>query len=196
MFSGIIQSTGIVSSIESNGTTSRVEIQSPMSSALYIDQSIAHDGICLTVTQIEHESHWVDVVKETLSKTTFAQIKHGQVINLEKSLSLSTLLDGHLVQGHVDTTLQCIERSDEKGSWNLKFNLPKEFANLVIPRGSICLNGVSLTIANLFDDSFEVAIIPYTFNHTNFKFIQPGDWVNVEFDLIGKYLLRQNAIIE
>ena len=196
MFSGIIQSTGIISSIQSNGTTSRLEIQSPISSALYIDQSIAHDGICLTVTQIEQDSHWVDVVKETLSKTTFSQLRFGQVINLEKSLTLSTLLDGHLVQGHVDTSLQCIDCRDENGSWNLKFILPAEFANLVIPRGSICLNGVSLTIAKLFDDSFEVAIIPYTFNHTNFKFIQPGDLVNVEFDLIGKYLLRQNTIIE
>jgi len=191
MFSGIIQNTGIVTSIQSNGTTSRLEIQSPISSGLYIDQSIAHDGICLTITQIEQESHWVDVVKETLSKTSFAHLRQGQVINLEKSLTLNTLLDGHLVQGHVDTTLQCIELRDENGSWNLKFNLPAEFANLVIPRGSICLNGVSLTIAKLFDDSFEVAIIPYTFNHTNFKFIQPGDLVNVEFDLIGKYLLRQ-----
>jgi riboflavin synthase len=196
MFSGIIQNTGIVTTIASNGTTSRLEIQSPISSALYIDQSIAHDGICLTVTQVEHDSHWVDVVKETLSKTTFTRLRQGQVINLEKSLTLNTLLDGHLVQGHVDTTLQCIDRKDENGSWNLKFNLLAEFANLVIPRGSICLNGVSLTIANLFEDSFEVAIIPYTFEHTNFKFIQPGDRVNVEFDLIGKYLLRQNTIIE
>ena len=194
MFSGIIQSTGIVTAIEMSGTTKRLKIESSISSGLYIDQSIAHDGICLTVTAIESDSHWVDVVMETLSKTTFAHIQTGQMINLEKSLTLNSLLDGHLVQGHVDTTLKCLERIDENGSWNLKFNLPKEFVNLVIPRGSICLNGVSLTVANLFEDSFEVAIIPYTFNHTNFRFIQPAEEVNVEFDLIGKYLLRQKNI--
>jgi riboflavin synthase len=124
MFSGIIQNTGTVTSIVQSGSTKRLQISSGISVSLQIDQSIAHDGICLTVTQIEHESHWVDVVKETLSKTTFAQLRLGQVINLEKSLTLSTLLDGHLVQGHVDTTLQCVERRDENGSWNLKFNLP------------------------------------------------------------------------
>lgn len=191
MFSGIIQATGIVSAIENSGTTKRLQIQSSISSGLYIDQSIAHDGACLTVVSVEEEHHWVEVVKETLSKTTFTNVKQGQLINLEKSLTLGTLLDGHLVQGHVDTTLMCLERIDNSGSWNLKFNLPGEYSNLVIPHGSICLNGVSLTIANLFEESFEVAIIPYTFNHTNFKFIQPGDIVNVEFDLIGKYLLRQ-----
>jgi riboflavin synthase len=195
MFSGIIQSTGTVSSVEMAGTTKRLQIESAISSGLYIDQSIAHDGICLTVTGIDNETHWVDVVKETLSKTTFASVQKGQMINLEKSLTLNTLLDGHLVQGHIDTTLKCIERRDENGSWNLKFNLPKEFASLVIPRGSICLNGVSLTIAQLFEDSFEVAIIPYTFNNTNFQFLRVGDEVNVEFDLIGKYLLRQKMVM-
>jgi len=194
MFSGIIQSTGIVTAIEMSGTTKRLQLQSSISSGLYIDQSIAHDGTCLTIVSVEEEHHWVEVVQETLSKTTLANVKTGQHINLEKSLTLATLLDGHLVQGHVDTTLKCLERVDNNGSWNLKFNLPKEYTNLVIPQGSICLNGVSLTIADLFEESFEVAIIPYTFNHTNFKFIQPGDEVNVEFDLIGKYLLRQKLI--
>jgi len=192
MFSGIIKATGIVSAVQTAGSTSRIQIQSPISSGFYVDQSIAHDGICLTVTGIEQDTHWADVVKETLSKTTFAHIRVGQLINLETSLTLHTLLDGHLVQGHVDTTLVCTERRDEKGSWNFVFALPKEFANLVIPRGSICINGISLTLADLFDDSFEVAIIPYTFHHTNFQFVKPGDLVNAEFDLIGKYLLRQN----
>src|SRR5678815_464196 len=193
MFSGIITATGKVVSIQAEGTTKRIQIESFISNELKIDQSIAHDGVCLTVTQIENESYWVDVVKETLSKTTFNTLKEGQLINLEKSLTLSSLLDGHLVQGHTDTTLKCIDRRDENGSWNFTFHLPKEFANLVIPHGSICINGVSLTVANLLEDSFEVAIIPYTYHHTNFQHLQAGDDVNVEFDIIGKYLLRQHV---
>jgi len=191
MFSGIITATGKVVSILAEGTNKRIEIESSISNELKIDQSIAHDGVCLTVTKIENERYWVDVVKETLSKTTFNSLKEGQIINLEKSLTLSSLLDGHLVQGHTDTTLKCIDRRDENGSWNFTFHLPAEFAKLVIPRGSICINGVSLTVANLLEDSLEVAIIPYTFHHTNFQHLQAGDDVNVEFDIIGKYLLRQ-----
>lgn len=191
MFSGIIQATGKVNAIEISGSTIRIQVTSTISSGLHIDQSVSHDGICLTVVKVENDSHWVEIVKETQSKTTFGGLKKDQLVNLETSLTLNTLLDGHLVQGHVDTTLKCLELRDEQGSWNMKFNLPVEFANLVIPRGSICLNGVSLTIANLFDDSFEVAIIPYTYHHTNFQNLKAGDEVNVEFDLIGKYLLRQ-----
>jgi len=193
MFSGIIQATGRVNAIEISGSTIRIQVTSPVSAGLHIDQSVSHDGICLTVVKVENDSHWVEIVKETQSKTTFRGLKKDQLINLETSLTLNTLLDGHLVQGHVDTTLQCLEKKDEQGSWNMKFNLPDDFTKLVIPRGSICLNGVSLTIANLFDDSFEVAIIPYTYHHTNFQHLKTGDEVNVEFDLIGKYLLRQYA---
>ena len=191
MFSGIIQATGKVNAIEISGSTIRIQVTSPISAGLHIDQSVSHDGICLTVVKVENDSHWVEIVKETQSKTTFGSLKKDQLINLETSVTLNTLLDGHLVQGHVDTTLKCLELRDEQGSWNIKFNLPGEFTNLVIPRGSICLNGVSLTIANLFDHSFEVAIIPYTYHHTNFQHLKPGDEVNAEFDLIGKYLLRQ-----
>jgi riboflavin synthase len=193
MFSGIVSATGKVVSIQTSGTTKQMEMASSIVNELKIDQSIAHNGVCLTVTQIENESYWVDVVKETLSKTTFNRMQVGQLVNLEKSLTLTSLLDGHLVQGHADTTLKCISRRDENGSWNFAFHLPKEFATLVIARGSICINGVSLTIANLFDDSFEVAIIPYTYHHTNFQHLRQGDEVNVEFDLIGKYLLRQKS---
>ncbi len=191
MFSGIIQCTGNVVSITENGSTRTVSIASPMSDELHIDQSVCHDGVCLTVIRIQDGIHAVDIVKETQSKTTFDQLIPGQVINLERSISLSTLLDGHLVQGHADTTLICETIRDVEGSWNFRFNLPESWAALVIPHGSICLNGVSLTIANLYADAFEVAIIPYTYAHTNFQYIKPGDRVNVEFDLIGKYLLRQ-----
>jgi len=196
MFSGIIKSVGVLKSIKANGTSLRLAIASPISGELVIDQSITHDGICLTIVAVDDINglHEVDVVKETLSKTTFQFLKEGQLINLEKSITPTTLLDGHLVQGHVDTFIQCIQIENMQGSWNMTFNLPKEFASLVIPRGSICLNGVSLTVANLIDNSFEVAIIPYTYDHTNFHSLQVGDHVNVEFDFIGKYLLRQAEV--
>lgn len=194
MFSGIIKSIGVLESINTIGTNQRLSVASSISGELTIDQSISHDGICLTIVNVKNGIHEVDVVQETLSKTNFQFLKVGQLINLEKSITPTTLLDGHLVQGHVDTFLKCTQIEDNQGSWNLRFNLPNEFASLVIPRGSICLNGVSLTVANLYDDSFEVAIIPYTYAHTNFHLLRKGDFVNVEFDLIGKYLLRQAEV--
>jgi riboflavin synthase len=191
MFSGIIKSTGTIQSIKDYGTTKRIAISSPLSETLSIDQSVAHNGVCLTVVAVHEHAHEVEVVQETMSKTTFRFLKEGQVINLEKSITPTTLLDGHLVQGHVDTTLRCLRIEDLDGSWKIKFNLPQDFAGLVIPHGSICLNGISLTVANLYPDAFDVAIIPYTFQHTNFNRLLKDDLVNVEFDLIGKYLLRQ-----
>lgn len=196
MFSGIIKSIGVVQSIRAQGTTSRIVISSSISAELSIDQSVAHDGVCLTIVAVRNGMHEVDVVQETLSKTTFGQLKEGDLVNLEKSITPTTLLDGHLVQGHVDTTLKCLDVEDQDGSWKIKFDLPYEYAGLVIPHGSICLNGVSLTVANLFPDAFDVAIIPYTFEHTNFKHLQKDDLVNVEFDLIGKYLLRQAELTQ
>jgi riboflavin synthase len=194
MFSGIIKSIGVLQSIKPMGTNRRLTVSSSLSDELVIDQSLSHDGICLTIVDVNDGIHQVDVVEETLSKTTFQSLKEGQLINLEKSITPTTLLDGHLVQGHVDTVLECLHIEDRQGSWNIKFTLPKEFASLIIPRGSVSLNGVSLTVANLFDDSFEVAIIPYTYDHTNFRVLREGDHVNVEFDLIGKYLLRQRDL--
>lgn len=191
MFSGIIQSLGTIVSVENRGTTKQVRIHASLAPQLHVDQSLSHDGVCLTVTAIEDEYYTVEVVAETLSKTTLQWMQPGQQFNLEKSITPQSLLDGHLVQGHVDTTLKCVERIDLNGSWKFTFELPAEYAHLVIPHGSICLNGVSLTIANLFDDTFDVAIIPYTFSHTNFQSLQAGQSVNVEFDLIGKYLFRQ-----
>lgn len=191
MFSGIIKSVGQVTSITREGTTLQVTITSSLSAEMSVDQSIAHDGVCLTVVAVEGDSHRVDIIQETISKTTLGNWVIGQRINLEKSISAETLLDGHLVQGHVDTTLTCLSRTDNAGSWHFTFELPNAYAALVIPHGSICLNGVSLTIAQLGDDSLTVAIIPYTYQHTNFQQLQPGMQVNVEFDLIGKYILRQ-----
>lgn len=165
-------------------------ISSPLSSVLQIDQSVAHDGVCLTVVHIDNDTHAVDVVAETLSKTTLGRKEIGQHINMELSVTPATLLDGHIVQGHVDTVLTCSDIADMKGSIKMRFQLPQEFAHLVIPRGSICLNGISLTVANLFKDAFEVSIIPYTLQHTNLRDVKSGDGVNVEFDVIGKYLAR------
>lgn len=194
MFSGIIQSTGAVQSIEDKGSTKLLTISSPISNSLHIDQSIAHNGVCLTIVNIHDGSHQVQVVNETLSKTNLGILQPGQIINLEKSITMETLLDGHLIQGHADNILHCEKIEDLDGSWLMQFKLPQEYEALIIPHGSICINGVSLTVANLFGHSFNVAIIPYTFEHTNFKFLRVGDMVNVEFDLIGKYLLRQLEI--
>lgn len=191
MFSGIIQSTGTLQAIEEKGSTRVMTISSSISNSLHIDQSIAHNGVCLSVVHVEDGRHQVEVVNETLSKTNLGSLLPDHIVNLEKSITLATLLDGHLIQGHVDNTLHCEKIEDLDGSWLMQFNLPLEYQMLIIPHGAICLNGVSLTVANLFNESFNVAIIPYTYMHTCFKSMKEGDVVNVEFDLIGKYLLRQ-----
>lgn len=191
MFSGIIKHTGTLQSITPTGTNLRMTVASPLAASLHIDQSVAHDGVCLTVVQADPATYAVDVVRETLSKTRLGSLQPGDEINLETSITPLTLLDGHIVQGHVDTVLTCLSVTDQGGSWTLRFALPQEYAGLVIARGSICLNGVSLTVANVHADSFEVAIIPYTYTHTNFRLLQSGDQVNAEFDVLGKYIRRQ-----
>lgn len=191
MFSGIIKCIGKIESVVDKGSTRLLTISSRFSDSFQVDQSIAHDGVCLTIVNVDNGTHQVEVVKETLSKSTLDKAKEGQGINLEKSIDTNTLLDGHLVQGHVDTTLICQHVEDLDGSWKIHFNLPDAFAGLVIPQGSVCINGVSLTISDITKDSFAVAIIPYTFENTNFKQLCAGDPVNVEFDLIGKYIIRQ-----
>ncbi|MDQ3015882.1 MAG: riboflavin synthase [Bacteroidota bacterium] len=190
MFSGIIKSVGTVTSVTENGSTKRLIISSPMSSSLNIDQSISHDGVCLTVVEVTADTHAVEVIKETLSKTNMESVVAGKQINLEKSITTETLLDGHLVQGHIDTRLRCTQIEDEHGSWKVYIELPRDYAPLVIPHGSICINGVSLTIADLGKDYLAVAIIPYTQFNTNFQFLKAGDYVNVEFDVLGKYFVR------
>lgn len=191
MFSGIVKCVGTLETITEKGSTIVLTVSSPISDSLQIDQSVAHDGVCLTVVNAGKGTHQVEVVKETLSKSRLGFYILGQMINLERSISPVTLLDGHLVQGHVDTTVKCTQIDNLDGSWKFHFNLPQQFASLMIPQGSICLNGVSLTISDLTRDSFAVSIIPYTFENTNFKELKTGDPVNVEFDLIGKYIVRQ-----
>lgn len=191
MFSGIIKCVGQVAEISTHGSSLKVKFNSSISGSLSVDQSVSHDGICLTVVETGQDYHIAQVVMETLSKTTFSNLHIGQYINLERSITPNTMLDGHFVQGHIDTTLVCLETEDLNGSWQFRFNLPEEYKGLVIPQGSICINGVSLTVAEISEEAFDVAIIPYTYEHTNFKFLKQGHLVNVEFDLIGKYIVRQ-----
>lgn len=191
MFAGIIKCVGIIESIKDTGSTKVFTVASPISGSLQIDQSISHDGVCLTIVDATETIHVIEVVNETLNKSSLSASVVGQHLNLEKAISLHTLLDGHLVQGHVDTNVTCIKIDDLNGSWKYHFELPSGFEGLLIPQGSICINGVSLTISDLNTSSFAVAIIPYTYANTNFKYLKTGSRVNVEFDLIGKYIVRQ-----
>ena len=190
MFTGIIESLGKVSSIETHGTNKIFWIQSPISPELKIDQSISHNGVCLTVEQIHENRHRVTAIRETLEKSNLDHWKAGDLVNLERCLIMNGRLDGHIVQGHVDATAICIDRKELDGSWQFRFEFPKKFSHLVIEKGSISLNGISLTIFNVKKSRFDVAIIPYTFEHTNIQSIKPDTTVNLEFDMIGKYVSR------
>ena len=194
MFTGIVESTGIVTDIIQQGTNYTYWIESPLSKELKVDQSLSHSGVCLTVEEIRNSTHRVTAIEETLNKTSLQSWKKGTVVNLERCLPMNGRLDGHFVQGHVDTTGTCISRENRDGSWEFRFSFPGEFAALVIEKGSISMNGISLTIFNITRTEFSVAIIPYTFEHTNIRDIHPGDLVNLEFDVIGKYLLRKMEV--
>jgi riboflavin synthase len=190
MFTGIIEALGKVRSIEPKGTNITCWIQSPISADLKVDQSISHNGVCLTVEEIAEDRHRVTAIEETIDKSTLGGWKNGDLVNLERCMTMNSRLDGHIVQGHVDTTATCIERRDLNGSWEYRFEFPKKFSHLVIEKGSISLNGTSLTIFNVKKDRFDIAIIPYTFDHTNIQSVVPGSIVNLEFDMIGKYVAR------
>lgn len=190
MFTGIIESTGTVRYILTTGTNTTFWIQSPLSPQLRIDQSISHNGACLTIEEVAGDSHRVTAIEETLQKTNLGSWQLGDLVNLERCMVMTGRLDGHIVQGHVDTTATCTKRQELDGSWEFRFEFPKKFGHLVIEKGSICLNGTSLTIFNVKRSRFDVAIIPYTFEHTNIGTVVPGSTVNIEFDLIGKYVSR------
>lgn len=190
MFTGIIETTGIIAKVAATGTNKTFWIESTISSQLKEDQSVSHNGACLTVEKIESNIHQVTAIKETLKKTNLGNWKEGDLINLERCLQVNGRIDGHIVQGHVDTTAVCTKRKELKGSWEFSFDFPKKFNHLVIEKGSISLNGISLTIFNVKKNSFSVAIIPYTFEHTNISKLSTGDEVNIEFDIIGKYVSR------
>jgi len=191
MFSGIVESVGKVESIEIQGGNKLFKITSPLSSKAYIDQSITHNGVCLTVIQHDDTSHSVVAVDETLHKSNLNGLVEGSIVNLEKSITANKLLDGHIVQGHVDTTGTCQNIKEADGSWYFTFSYDSSFAHLLVAKGSVTINGVSLTVIDPSENSFSVAIIPYTYEHTNFKVLQHGDKVNLEFDIIGKYVARQ-----
>lgn len=190
MFTGIIESTGIVKDVGGTGSNKTFWIESPLASDLRIDQSISHSGVCLTVEEIAGPRHRVTAIDETLAKTTLGTWVTGTLVNLERCLTLNARLDGHFVQGHVDSTGRCISRIEKNGSWEFEIEFPGKFAALIIEKGSICLNGISLTVFNVKKKRFTVAIIPFTFEHTNLRFLQKGDMVNLEFDLLGKYIQR------
>ena len=196
MFTGIIETTGKIVSIEQHGTNKRFLIASPISKELKTDQSISHNGVCLTVEEVIENQHSVTAVQETLLKTDMDSWKTGDTVNLERCLTFNGRLDGHVVQGHVDATAVCTARKEMNGSWQFSFEFPGQFAAYVIEKGSISLNGISLTVFNVTRNGFDVAIIPYTFEHTNIQFIQPGSTVNLEFDVIGKYVQRYLSLTE
>lgn len=194
MFTGIIESLGEVKELYETGTNKTFWIESPLSHQFTVDQSVSHDGVCLTVEEVRHNQHRVTAVLETLEKTALEQWAPGKTVNLEQSLLPSKRLDGHFVQGHVDTTGTCEKIKDRNGSHEFTFRFPKKFAPLVIEKGSISLNGISLTVFDVKKDSFKVAIIPYTLEHTNLRYLKEGDEVNLEFDMIGKYIYRSKQL--
>lgn len=196
MFTGIIEAIGRIESIEKDGDNFHFKISSPVSNELKVDQSVAHEGACLTVTRLDDNAHWVTAVKETLVKTNLGHWQKGRKVNLERSMKLGDRLDGHIVQGHVDATGECLSVIEENGSWRFRFSFPNSFASLIVPKGSICINGTSLTAIDPTEDQFEVAIIPFTYEHTTFQDISAGDTVNLEFDILGKYLARRLEFLQ
>lgn len=190
MFTGIIEAVGKVTSISINGTNKTFHIISTVSEELKVDQSVSHDGVCLTVEAVSGNQHRVTAIKETLDKSDLGLWKEGSLVNIERCMLMNGRLDGHIVQGHIDATATCIEKVDKDGSWEYRFRFPEVFSDLVIEKGSIAVNGISLTVFNVGDDAFSVAIIPYTYTHTNVQQVQAGTVVNIEFDIIGKYIQR------
>ena len=191
MFTGIIESTGLIVAIEAAGTNKHITIQCSMTDELKIDQSISHNGVCLTIVKIEGNTYTVTAIAETLLKTNLKQWQVGQKINLERCMPANGRFDGHIVQGHVDTTANCITIKDEQGSWLFTFELSSDSqTQLLVEKGSICINGISLTLVNVNNNQFSVAIIPYTYENTNMHQLTIGSIVNIEYDIIGKYISK------
>lgn len=193
MFTGIIETIGVVTNCVKEQGNLHVTIKSSITNELKVDQSVAHNGVCLTVVDIKNDEYTVTVIKETLDKTNIGRLKINDIVNLERAMKLGDRLDGHIVQGHVDGTGICTKISDENGSTWFTFQYPRNKNNVTIEKGSITVNGVSLTVINSKENEFSVAIIPYTKEHTTFKTLQLNDVVNLEFDVIGKYVARLTA---
>lgn len=194
MFTGIIETLGTVRRIERDRGNVHFTVESALAGELKIDQSVSHNGVCLTVVGLADGCHTVTAVAETLARTNLGAWQPGSLVNLERCLPIGGRLDGHLVQGHVDAPAVCTEVSETGGSWRFVFRQPPGFSHLLVDKGSVCINGVSLTVVHPDDDVFSVAIIPYTWEHTNFKTLRTGDTVNLEFDVIGKYVARYVAL--
>lgn len=190
MFTGIIEDIGVVTHLDWNETNLDITIKSTITSELKIDQSVAHNGVCLTVVSIDNNQYTVTAINETLQKSNIGSLKLGDSVNLERAMKMNARLDGHIVQGHVDQTAICRDIHDSDGSWLFDFEYDPELNNITIEKGSITVNGVSLTVVNSRPNAFSVAIIPYTYQHTNFNKLNVGDVVNLEFDVIGKYVKR------
>jgi riboflavin synthase len=194
MFTGIVEATGIVKDVFSNGSNKTFLIESPLSNELKTDQSLSHNGVCLTVEKIENGNHSVTAIEETLKKTNLGNLKEGSIINLERCMMMNGRIDGHIVQGHVDDTALCTRVVEKDGSREYDFEFDPKFASLMIEKGSVCLNGISLTVFDVTKNSFKAAIIPYTFEHTNMRFVTSGSKVNIEFDVVGKYIARWREV--
>ena len=190
MFTGIIEDIGVVSNLKTELDNLHISIKSKVTSELKIDQSVAHNGVCLTVVDINNDEYTVTAIKETLDKTSIGKLQMGDKVNLERAMKLGDRLDGHIVQGHVDQTAICTNVKEEKGSWVFTFKYDSTLNNITIEKGSITINGTSLTVVNSKTDTFSVAIIPYTYKHTNFNTFKSGTVVNLEFDVLGKYVAK------
>lgn len=193
MFNGIIECLGEIIEIINNGSNKTFWLKSPISTELKIDESVSHDGVCLTIEDIRDGCHKVTAIKETLDKTNFRERKVGDILNLERSLLMNGRIHGHIVQGHIDTTAVCIGKKELEGSKEFTFRYKKSFAHLIIDKGSICVNGISLTAFKVGKKKFTVAIIPYTLVNTNVDKIEKGSSINLEFDILGKYIKRMTG---
>jgi len=190
MFTGIIETLGKVTNLQQDHGNLHITVESAIAAELKIDQSVAHNGVCLTVIALADGKHTVTAIEETLNKTNIGQLKIGDLVNLERCMQMNARLDGHIVQGHVDQTAICTSFTELDGSWEYAFEYDTAIGNITVEKGSICINGISLTVVNSFANSFSVAIIPYTFEHTNLQQVRKGSVVNLEFDIIGKYVAR------
>lgn len=190
MFTGIIETMGKVVRLDEDLTNLHLTLESELAVELKIDQSLAHNGVCLTVVDIQNDQYTVTAIEETLQKTNLGQLRTGDWVNLERAMKLGDRLDGHLVQGHVDLVGVCDQVSSVDGSWKFEFSYAQKSEHITIPKGSITINGVSLTVVDSNPQGFSVAIIPYTYEYTNFHQLSAGDWVNLEFDMVGKYLTK------
>ena len=189
MFTGIIENMAEVIDVQTNKNNLDILFKCDLLSELKVDQSISHNGVCLTVADISNDTYLVNVVKETIDKSNFSSLKVGDKVNIERSMMINDRLDGHIVQGHVDQIAKCVSIEEQGGSYNMSFKYEKS-DNITVEKGSICVNGISLTVCNSKENTFSVAIIPYTYENTNFKTIGPGSVVNLEFDILGKYIAK------